>query len=66
MLADVLCDLDRWPQETDDLLRDMSLPCMRSGGNWVTWPFKVLDVKEIEHLKEERDALRKLPLASSS
>lgn len=31
---------------------------MRSGGNGLTWPFKVIDLKEIAHLKEERDAKR--------
>ena len=31
---------------------------MRSGGNWFTWPFKVIDLKEIQFLKEERDAKR--------
>lgn len=38
----------------DTLLEDMGLPIMRSGGNWLTWPFKVVDLKEIEHLTEER------------
>lgn len=43
-----------WPQLVDTLLEDMGLPIMRSGGNWLTWPFKVVDLKEIEHLTEER------------
>lgn len=47
-----------WPQAVDDLLNDMGLPNMRSGGNWSTWPFKVIDLKEIEHLKEERTKKR--------
>nr|VWO99039.1 14-alpha sterol demethylase Cyp51A (EC [Ganoderma boninense] len=47
-----------WPQHADDLLEDLGLPIMRSGGNALTWPFKVVDLKEIEHLKEERDAKR--------
>jgi len=34
----------------------MNLPIMRSGGNWFNWPFEMTDAKEIEHLKEERDA----------
>lgn len=47
-----------YPQLVDTLLEDMNLPIMRSGGNWLTWPFKVLDVKELEHLGEERAAKR--------
>ncbi|EKM52446.1 uncharacterized protein PHACADRAFT_149103 [Phanerochaete carnosa HHB-10118-sp] len=47
-----------WPQLADTLLQDMDLPIMRSGGNWFTWPFKVLDLKEIEYLEEERIAKR--------
>ncbi|KAI0329616.1 FAD/NAD(P)-binding domain-containing protein [Cubamyces sp. BRFM 1775] len=47
-----------WPQHVDDLLDDMGLPNMRSGGNGLTWPFKVIDSKEIQCLKEERDAKR--------
>ncbi|KAI0355439.1 FAD/NAD-P-binding domain-containing protein [Trametes cingulata] len=47
-----------WPQHVDDLLEDMRLPVMRSGGNWLTWPFKVMDLTEIKNLKEERDARR--------
>ncbi|KAH9837791.1 uncharacterized protein C8Q71DRAFT_705858 [Rhodofomes roseus] len=47
-----------WPQILDTLLEDMQLPIMRSGGNALTWPFQVIDVKEIAHLKEEREALR--------
>ena len=48
----------RWPQAADELLEDMYLPSMRSGGNWLTWPFKVIDLKELSTLKEERDAIR--------
>lgn len=47
-----------WPQYTDQLLEDMSLPSMRSGGNWLTWPFKVINIQEIKDLKEEREVLR--------
>ena len=47
-----------WPQMLDTLLDDMSLPSMRSGGNALTWPFQVIDVKEIANLREEREALR--------
>ncbi|KAI0262584.1 FAD/NAD-P-binding domain-containing protein [Gloeopeniophorella convolvens] len=49
-----------WPQFTDDLLEDLGLRSERSGGNWLTWPFKTIDVAEIATLKEERDAKRKL------
>ncbi|KAI9057640.1 FAD/NAD-P-binding domain-containing protein [Trametes sanguinea] len=52
-----------WPQYTDDLLEDMGLRVLRSGGNWLTWPFKVIDLDEIGDLKEERDA-RRAKLAS--
>ena len=48
----------RWPQLVDDLLEDMGVPAMRSGGNWLTWPFKVIDLNEISTLKAERDAKR--------
>ncbi|KAI0677680.1 FAD/NAD(P)-binding domain-containing protein [Trametes maxima] len=47
-----------WPQYTDDLLEDMGLRVMRSGGNALTWPFKVVDLDELKNLKEERDARR--------
>ena len=50
--------LHRWPQLVDDLLEDMGVPAMRSGGNWLTWPFKVIDLNEISTLKAERDAKR--------
>ena len=42
----------------DELLDDMELPGMRSGGNWFTWPFKVISVDEIATLREERRAKR--------
>jgi len=49
-----------WPQLADDLLEDMGLPAQRSGGNWLTWPFKPVDVgAELATLKEERDAKRR-------
>ncbi|KAJ7928774.1 FAD/NAD-P-binding domain-containing protein [Mycena leptocephala] len=48
-----------WPQYTDELLEDMHLPSMRSGGNWLTWPFKVVDAKELATLHEERAANRR-------
>lgn len=47
-----------WPQLIDELLEDLGLRCLRSGGNWLTWPFKVVDMKEIATLKAERDANR--------
>ncbi|KAF7346580.1 FAD /NAD-P-binding domain-containingprotein [Mycena sanguinolenta] len=43
-----------WPQYTDQLLEEMGLRSMRSGGNWLTWPFKVINLKEIATLAEER------------
>jgi hypothetical protein len=52
--------LHSWPQFVDDLLEDMGVPVMRSGGNWLTWPFKVVDLDEISTLKAERDAKRNL------
>ncbi|KAG6840188.1 hypothetical protein C0991_008352 [Blastosporella zonata] len=48
-----------WPQLVDELLEDMYLPSMRSGGNWLTWPFKVIDLKEIVNLGEERQSKRR-------
>jgi hypothetical protein len=51
--------LSRWPQYCDELLEDMMLPSWRSGGNGLTWPFKVVNVKEIETLTEERRVRRK-------
>ncbi|KAJ3848175.1 FAD/NAD-P-binding domain-containing protein [Lentinula lateritia] len=47
-----------WPQVIDEMLSDMGLKVYRSGGSWLTWPFKVIELKEIEKLKEERDELR--------
>jgi hypothetical protein len=44
-----------WPQFVDDLLEDMGVRAMRSGGNWLSWPFKVIDLDEISTLKAERD-----------
>jgi dimethylaniline monooxygenase (N-oxide forming) len=43
----------------DELLEDMGLPSGRSGGNWLTWPFKRIDLAEVANLKEERDAKRR-------
>ncbi|KIY47180.1 FAD/NAD(P)-binding domain-containing protein [Fistulina hepatica ATCC 64428] len=48
-----------YPQAADDLLEDMGLPAMRSGGNWLTWPFKAIDLNEIKTLKGERDTKRR-------
>ncbi|PSS11005.1 hypothetical protein PHLCEN_2v3301 [Hermanssonia centrifuga] len=47
------------PQAVDTLLEDMGLKSMRSGGNWFTWPFRVIDSKEIQFLTEERETRRK-------
>ncbi|KAG5728376.1 Dimethylaniline monooxygenase [N-oxide-forming] 2 [Termitomyces sp. T112] len=51
-----------WPQLVDELLEDMYLPSMRSGGNWLTWPFKVIDIDEIVNLGQERRLKRSLYL----
>ena len=51
---------NRWPQVADDLLEDMGLKVMRSGGNWLTWPLRVISVKELANLKEEREVRRAL------
>ncbi|KAJ7486161.1 FAD/NAD-P-binding domain-containing protein [Mycena galericulata] len=48
-----------WPQYSDELLEDMYLPSMRSGGNWLTWPFKVISINELATLHEERQANRR-------
>ena len=53
----------RWPQVADDLLEDMGLEVMRSGGNWLTWPFHTVSIKELGKLKEERDARRSAIIA---
>ncbi|RDB30952.1 FAD-containing monooxygenase EthA [Hypsizygus marmoreus] len=47
-----------WPQAIDELLEDMGLRTRRSGGNWLTWPFQVIDTSEIADLREERMAKR--------
>lgn len=47
-----------WAQATDQLLEDMYLPSMRSGGNWLTWPFKVVSISELATLGEERRVKR--------
>ncbi|KAH9854922.1 hypothetical protein C2E23DRAFT_43565 [Lenzites betulinus] len=47
-----------WPQYSDDLLEDMGLPVLRSGGNALTWPFRPVRSKELATLKAERDARR--------
>ncbi|KAF7299668.1 FAD/NAD(P)-binding domain-containing protein [Mycena chlorophos] len=48
-----------WPQFTDDLLREMGLRTIRSGGNWFTWPFKTIDIDdELASLRDERAAKR--------
>lgn len=52
----------RWPQAMDDLLDDMGVPSMRGGGNWLTWPFKIISPAEIKNLGEERRAKREADL----
>lgn len=54
-----------WCQHVDTLLMDMHLPYMRSGGNWFTWPFRVIEQNEIARLGEER-RVRRLAISSSS
>ncbi|KAF8959168.1 hypothetical protein BDZ97DRAFT_1839258 [Flammula alnicola] len=51
-------DFWTWPQAADELLEDMCLPSMRSGGNLLTWPFRVIDLKELSTLGQERRGLR--------
>ncbi|KAJ3575500.1 hypothetical protein NP233_g1053 [Leucocoprinus birnbaumii] len=51
-------DFWNWPQAVDDLLEDMRLPIHRSGGSWLTWPLKVIDLKEIASLGDERRVKR--------
>ncbi|KAJ7284157.1 FAD/NAD-P-binding domain-containing protein [Mycena rebaudengoi] len=53
-----------WPQHADELLEDMHLRSMRSGGNWLTWPFQIVNIKEIASLHEEREANRRKNIAS--
>jgi len=48
-----------WPQFVDDLLEDMGVRAMRSGGNWLSWPFKIIDLDEISTLKAERDHINR-------
>ena len=48
-----------WPQAADELLEDLNLPTIRSGGNWYSWLFQAMDLKEIATLGEERRARRK-------
>ncbi|KAI0068518.1 FAD/NAD-P-binding domain-containing protein [Artomyces pyxidatus] len=55
-----------WPQAIDQLLEDMELRSMRTGGNCLTWAFKVVDPKVISTLKEERDAKRKKDVAANN
>jgi hypothetical protein len=50
---------DSWPQFVDDLLEDIGVRAMRSGGNWLSWPFKVINVDEISTLKAERDHINR-------
>ncbi|KAF8715645.1 hypothetical protein AX14_012525 [Amanita brunnescens Koide BX004] len=59
-----VCLLD-WCQYADTLLMDMHLPYMRSGGNWFTWPFQVIEQDEIASLGEERRVMRLVTSSSS-
>ncbi|TDL14979.1 FAD/NAD-P-binding domain-containing protein, partial [Rickenella mellea] len=49
-----------WAQAADELLEDMSVPIMRTGGNWLTFPFKVVSTAEIENLGAERASNREV------
>ncbi|KAF9035558.1 hypothetical protein BJ165DRAFT_1533546 [Panaeolus papilionaceus] len=53
-------DFWTWPQAADQLLEDMYLPSLRSGGNWLNWAFKVIDLQEIENLTAERQERRNI------
>ncbi|KZV98736.1 FAD/NAD(P)-binding domain-containing protein [Exidia glandulosa HHB12029] len=53
-------NLFTWPQHVDRLLADMGLKTCRSGGNWLTWPFKVIQASEIATLHDERENMRAL------
>jgi dimethylaniline monooxygenase (N-oxide forming) len=41
----------------------MGVPSFRTGGNWLTWPFKVVSLNEIATLGEERHAKREADAA---
>ncbi|TFK22020.1 FAD/NAD(P)-binding domain-containing protein [Coprinopsis marcescibilis] len=45
-----------WPQAMDDLLEDMYLPSVRSGGSWLTWLVSPISIDELAPLGEERKA----------
>ncbi|KAF6749420.1 hypothetical protein DFP72DRAFT_819004 [Ephemerocybe angulata] len=45
-------------QAADEMLEDMYLPSMRSGGNWLTWLFKPISIDELGTLGEERSRKR--------
>ncbi|KAF8839448.1 FAD/NAD(P)-binding domain-containing protein [Paxillus ammoniavirescens] len=55
-----------WPQAIDELLDDMGVPSFRTGGNWLTWPFKVISLTEIATLGEERRAKREADAARAN
>ena len=45
---------DSYAQAADDLLEDMHLPIIRSGGNWFNWVFKTINISELASLTQER------------
>ncbi|PPQ71555.1 hypothetical protein CVT24_006436 [Panaeolus cyanescens] len=47
-------DFWTWPQAADQLLDDMYVRSGRSGGNWLNWTIKVIDLSEISTLTQER------------
>ncbi|KAF9034318.1 hypothetical protein BJ165DRAFT_1512908 [Panaeolus papilionaceus] len=51
-------DFWTWPQAADQLLDDMYVRSGRSGGNWLNWAIKVIDLNEISTLTAERRQLR--------
>ncbi|KAF9476196.1 FAD/NAD(P)-binding domain-containing protein [Pholiota conissans] len=51
-------DFWTWPQAADELLEDMHVRSLRSGGNWLTWPFHIIDLSELSTLGDERRAVR--------
>lgn len=58
--------LYRWPQAADEILEDMHVRSLRSRGNWLTWPFRVIDLSELSMLGAERRAVREAHKVSSS
>ncbi|TFK17023.1 FAD/NAD(P)-binding domain-containing protein [Coprinopsis marcescibilis] len=47
-----------WPQAADELLEDMYLETRRSGGNWLNWVIKAINVDELCNIGDERRRIR--------